>query len=252
MPTVLALSPHLDDAAFSCGGLLVQLADAGWRTVVATVFTRSVPNPQGFALACQTDKGLPPGLDYMALRRAEDRAAITILGAEHRYLDFAEAPHRGYHSAPALFGPMLDDAWRTIAPAIAALMQELDPALVLLPSGMGAHVDHRHVIQAAVPLAGGQAAFYRDAPYAIRNPAAPLHVITTGLCRVEVGIAAGLDRKVRASVAYTSQLGFQFGGPDAAAVVLRQFAQDEGGGLAAEIYYAPAGLIPGGHERATL
>ena len=28
---VLAVSPHLDDAAFSCGGTLARLARAGWE-----------------------------------------------------------------------------------------------------------------------------------------------------------------------------------------------------------------------------
>ncbi len=67
--TALALSPHLDDAAFSAGGTLHALGRAGWRVVVATIFTRSMPEPQGFALRCQTDKGLAPDIDYMALRR---------------------------------------------------------------------------------------------------------------------------------------------------------------------------------------
>ncbi|WP_207955961.1 PIG-L deacetylase family protein [Rubrobacter marinus] len=80
-PTALFVSPHLDDVAFSCGGALALLAREGWRTVLATVFTRSVPDPTGFALACQTDKGLPPEVDYMALRREEDREAARRLGA---------------------------------------------------------------------------------------------------------------------------------------------------------------------------
>ena len=79
MPTALALSPHLDDAAFSCGGTLARLAGAGWRVVVATAFTATVPEPSGFALACQLDKGLAPEVDYMALRRDEDAAAMRAL-----------------------------------------------------------------------------------------------------------------------------------------------------------------------------
>jgi hypothetical protein len=70
MPTALALSPHLDDAAFSCGGLLHALGAAGWDVATVTVFTASVADPTGFALACQTDKGLGPEVDYMDLRRA--------------------------------------------------------------------------------------------------------------------------------------------------------------------------------------
>ena len=97
MPTALALSPHLDDAAFSCGGLLASLARQGWRTVMATLFTGSVPDPQGFALACQLDKGLSAGIDYMALRRGEDARAAAELGiAPPRHMPFREAPHRGY------------------------------------------------------------------------------------------------------------------------------------------------------------
>jgi len=59
VPNAVAISPHLDDAAFSAGGTIAMLADKGWAVTVVTVFTASVPQPQGFALACQLDKGLP-------------------------------------------------------------------------------------------------------------------------------------------------------------------------------------------------
>ncbi len=84
MPTALALSPHLDDAVFSAGGLLASLAAQGWRVVMATTFTQSVPDPKGFALACQLDKGLGPEVDYMALRRDEDRAAAAASSSARR------------------------------------------------------------------------------------------------------------------------------------------------------------------------
>ena len=73
---VMAVSPHLDDAAFSVGGTLAALAAAGHQVTVLTCFTASVPHPAGFALACQLDKGLPADVDYLALRRAEDAAAM--------------------------------------------------------------------------------------------------------------------------------------------------------------------------------
>ncbi|MBV8916307.1 MAG: hypothetical protein JOZ05_25130, partial [Acetobacteraceae bacterium] len=66
-----------------------------------------------------------------------------------------------------------------------------------------------------------------DTPYAIRNPdAAPF--VDDGPETV-VGIAAALDRKVAAACAYASQIGFQFGGPEAAGRALRDFAGREGG-----------------------
>ncbi|MGI4956399.1 MAG: PIG-L deacetylase family protein, partial [Janthinobacterium lividum] len=149
-PIALALSPHLDDAIFSCGGTLARLSAAGWRVVVATLFTRSVASPTGFALACQLDKGLPASADYMALRRDEDAAACAILGADTLWLDFAEAPHRGYASPPTLFGPLLatDDIGAAMQDAIAGLLEDTAPLLVLAPQAIGGHVDHVVVVNA--------------------------------------------------------------------------------------------------------
>ena len=260
MPIALFLSPHLDDVAFSCGGLLAQLGDAGWRTVMATAFTRSVPNPTGFALACQTDKGLAPDLDYMALRRAEDQAAAAILGTEPRWLDLPEAPHRGYHTASALFGPVLDgdDVWRPLAALLETLVKELQPDLILAPQGLGSHVDHRHLISAVLSLpCAPQLAFYRDTPYAIRNQGALPDVRLHGTPGCAAGVAAALDRKIAASCAYASQVGFQFGGSAAAARALRAFTYEEGGGVPAERFLGslPDTMAPPGqpgHQPATL
>ncbi len=237
MPTALFLSPHLDDAAFSCGGLVAQLADAGWRTVLATAFTASMP-ATGFALACQLDKRLSADVDYMALRREEDRAAAAILGvSDLRWLGLPEAPHRGYHSAAALFGGVREDdlVWQELSRQISALRHELRPDLTLAPQGLGGHVDHLQTIRAVLDVPElGRIAFFRDTPYAIRNreamPDARLH----GLADSAVNVTAGLDRKVAASCAYASQIGFQFRGPAALDSALRAFAMQEGGGTPAE------------------
>ena len=260
MPTALALSPHLDDAVFSCGGLLAALVDAGWDVTLATVFTATKLPVSGFALACQLDKGLSPDVDYMALRRTEDREAAAILGiADVRHLDLPEAPHRGYESAPALFGDVIegDDVWRTVSARIAALLDTQRPALVLAPQGLGGHVDHRQVIRAVLDVRPAeQVAWYRDTPYAIRDPAAVPDPLLPALPPARVPLLdTQLDRKVAASCAYASQVGFQFGG--AAAERLRCFAQDEGGGRPTERFFGslpvPVALSPGvSHSQATL
>ena len=215
-----------------------MLAAAGWRVTLATAFTRSVHPASGFALDCQLDKGLAPDVDYMALRRREDRAAADILGvADLRWLDLPEAPHRGYGSAPALFGPALpgDDVWMALVPLLGGLMAELAPELVLGPQGLGNHIDHRQMIRAIEhTIPHGALAFYRDTPYALRNPKALPTVTVGGLQETEVAIGPGLERKVAAACAYASQVGFQFGGAPAAASALRAFAWDEGEGHAAE------------------
>ncbi len=242
MPTALALSPHLDDAVFSCGGLLALLADSGWQVCMATAFTATVLPVEGFALACQLDKGLPADLDYMALRRAEDRDAAAILGISVRHLDLPEAPHRGYESAAALFGAVRveDEVWRPLNALLVKLVDELRPALVLAPQGLGGHVDHRQMIRAVLATLPGEGVFwYRDAPYVIRDPAARPGPGLPRLLGISVAIGPALDRKVAASCAYCSQVGFQFGGPDAAGEALRRFAAREGAGVLAEQFLGP-------------
>ncbi len=253
MPTALVLSPHLDDAAFSCGGTMAQLADAGWRSVMATAFTATVLPVTGFALACQLDKGLGAEVDYMALRREEDRAAAVILGvADLRWLGLPEAPHRGYASAKALFGAIREDdaIWHPLADGIRALVEELQPDLVLAPQGLGNHVDHRQMIRAVQQAAPQHLAFYRDTPYALRDTDAVPDHMQPGLHECAPGIAAGLERKIAASCAYCSQIGFQFGGPDRLAAALREFAVREGQNRPAERFLASPralDLLSGSH-----
>lgn len=244
---VLLVSPHLDDVAFSCGAAAATLARRGAATHLVTVFTRSVPDPRGFALDCQTSKGLAPEVDYMAMRREEDRVAAQALGAATvRWLAHAEAPHRGYHSAAELFaGVHADDtdAWRPVAADLAALVEELDPALLFAPQAIGGHVDHRHVVRAVREVARARVAagrplaiaWYRDTPYIIRHPGAvapdPLvdpdaadGALTEHALPAD---AAALAAKLDACAAYGTQLGFQFGGELAMRAALTALATDE-------------------------
>lgn len=220
--TALALSPHLDDAAFSCGGTLARLARRGWRVVVATLFTRTVPDPQGFALACQLDKGLGPEVDYMALRRAEDACAMAALeAAPPVHLPFAEAPHRGYGSASALFGPPLagDDVVGPLASALDDVIGREKPNLVFAPQGIGGHVDHVQVATALRMADAGRrpTLWWRDFPYVVRdgNPAEPFGPAMASLLLREVALdPSDLAAREAGCLAYASQIGFQFGGAD--------------------------------------
>ena len=217
MPRAVAISPHLDDAAFSCGGVLARLARLGWEVVVCTTFTASVAAPRGFALACQTDKGLGPEVDYMALRRAEDATACAALGATPLWLPFAEAPHRGYGDARALFAPSLpaDDVAAELERALAEGPLAAMPDLVLVPQAIGGHVDHVQVVEALSPLlrADTPCLWWTDWPYAARpgsHPARPFGVRFDAL--PERTLRGDAQARRSACASYASQLGFQFGG----------------------------------------
>lgn len=214
--TALFISPHLDDVAFSCGGTLVKLLRANWRVCLCTVFTASVPNPGEFALACQLDKNLAPEVDYMKLRRDEDREFARAAGlGELIHLPHREAPHRNYNSPAELFAGVhqRDVVWRDVAPELRSLAGRTSASIVFAPQGLGNHADHLQVIRAV--LAAGLAPntlWYRDTPYAIREPhAAPSPLLSKGLRRVAVRIDETLETKSDACGAYTTQVPFQFG-----------------------------------------
>ena len=242
-PWAVAISPHLDDAAFSCGGTLACLAKAGWQVTVCTLFTRSVSNPGPFALACQLDKGLPPDVDYMAIRRAEDAQACALLGATPVWLDFAEAPHRGYDSAAALFGALRsgDEVQFGLAAALARLLRPA-PDLVLAPQAVGGHVDHVQTVHALRLALAAQVPvlWWTDFPYASRPHSHPARPFEREMADLPVGHFDGdAATRLSACAAYETQLGFQFGGRDGLAEVLSAVGAMERfhveGGIAAPI-----------------
>ena len=239
---IALLSPHLDDAVFSVGGLMAALSNEGHALHAVTCFTRSVPNPTGFALACQIDKGLSAEADYMQLRREEDAHACELLDAQPHWLNLPEAPHRGYHSAAALFGDFVEqDAVQSeLQEQLEGAVAKIKPDLILSPVGVGRHVDHRRVVQAVEKLREELSDWlflrWYDEPYLSRNPEQyPRQVATErrpgwealhqqatdpGGLPVPLDVDGYADRKLAACVAYATQVGFQFGGIAAIRAVL--------------------------------
>lgn len=227
---VVFISPHLDDAVFSCGGLMAAMANQ-CDIHLLTCFTASMPDPSGFALACQTDKGLPDNVDYMAIRRKEDLRACHILGAETLWLNLPEAPHRGYHSAQELFGSKKHQDWvaKVLLTKLRAVFGELRPDIVFYPLGIGNHIDHIQVIQTMkmIEATATNTTFWQwyDEPYLSKNPKQwpgsqhlthlEANKLPEALQQTEiiaVNIDEYLDQKMQACAAYETQLNFQFGG----------------------------------------
>lgn len=218
MKTVLVLSAHLDDAAFSVGPLLAEWA-ADARVIVATLFTQSVINPEGFALACQLDKGLPASVDYMKIRRDEDLKWSEEMGVEVIHGPFREAPHRGYHSAKALFESIIitDEIEADLLPWLQDLIHSYTPDLVLVPLCIGNHVDHQWVRKIAEAILAGRnlLVYYKDQPYAEKSDSSVAHTKPSdhGPWReLEVSLSQDLLRCAHlATEAYETQIPFQFG-----------------------------------------
>ncbi|MGL5840178.1 MAG: PIG-L deacetylase family protein [Sphingorhabdus sp.] len=226
MPTAIALSPHLDDAVFSAGGTLAFLAENGWEVRIVTAFTASVRDPQGFALACQLDKGLGPEIDYMAMRRKEDAAACAALGIRAPvWLDLPEAPHRGYHSAQALFAGVKadDDIDLRLARLLIPFVEDAD--LLFACQAIGGHVDHILAVRALMQIARPPTLWWTDFPYSIRGGPSlrPFQACFDVLESIDFALSKrARQAKIAACLCYASQLGFQFGGPAALKDILAQ------------------------------
>jgi LmbE family N-acetylglucosaminyl deacetylase len=178
------LSPHLDDAVLSCGGAIHQQVSAGEPVLVVTLFTedaRPGASLSGFALDLHRQWGNVSR--PMALRRAEDLATLSLLGAEGLHLDYLDAVYRAgtdgewlYLDSRALFARVspADPAQpAAIADRLSRLLHFDDGAVFYSPLAVGQHVDHQITHDVAKTLQERgllpqdcRLAFYEDYPYA--------------------------------------------------------------------------------------
>ena len=229
------LSPHLDDAALSCGGTLGLQQTTGQRPLVITIFggtAGSLPSLSPFALQLHRTLGYGPTMEEaVQRRRAEDAAAWELLGADHLWLDFADAPYRGYESQEALFGAV-DRADLAIESQVAALLLEIRSraplAVYYAPLGVGHHVDHQIVCSAADRLTQQHAnvKFYEDFPYVATAGALAARQSELGI-KMEsdmVEISYHMPRKIQAVACYRSQVPQLFGSEEQMRQALERYS----------------------------
>lgn len=179
----LILSPHLDDAVLSLGAAIHHWARAGDDVRVVTICAGSpaLPRYSRFARELHTRWGVTAAAAVGA-RRREDRLALSILGAQARYLNELDAIYRQgpggrwlYPTVEAIFGP-LHPRERAGDQALARRLRNLarrwGADQVYAPLTIGDHVDHVRV-RAAAEATGLPLRYYEDFPYAIRENRTP-------------------------------------------------------------------------------
>lgn len=169
------LSPHLDDVALSCGGLVWELAHSGDSVAVWTIFAGDPPPGSLSPYAGSLHTRWAMEVDAVATRREEDGRSCQILGASPRYFSFLDAIYRRspadgnalYTSDEALFGelnPMEADLIESLRLDLSALLPL--EAELCCPLTIGGHVDHRLVRMAAERL-DRRLWYYADFPYVV-------------------------------------------------------------------------------------
>jgi LmbE family N-acetylglucosaminyl deacetylase len=125
---MLVISPHLDDAVFSCGAALAASPGA----VVCTVFA-GAPG-EAVVTDWDTQCGFANAHQAMHERRAEDAAALDALGARPVHLNLLDSQYAGDASASP----------EEIASALTGVIRANALPTLYIPLGLF-HSDHRLV-----------------------------------------------------------------------------------------------------------
>lgn len=216
------ISPHLDDAALSCGGAIARHTAGAARVLVVTICTQVPPVDALFspyAKAMHHRWGLAPS-DVVTARLHEDVLAMERIGADCYWAGFPDAIYRmpdSYNSDAMLFGqPAKHDPLRQQLVQLLDELHALAPrATFYVPLGVGDHVDHQLVYDATIIGGWGHAsAFYEDIPYVCRSGAleARMSKLQRQFVPSIIDIDSTLNRKFGSIACYASQINELFGG----------------------------------------
>jgi LmbE family N-acetylglucosaminyl deacetylase len=170
------LSPHLDDAVLSAGGLIYEQTRSGTPVEIWTFMCGFSPyeDVSPFAAAIHSQWGFSSADETTRSRRAEDRNAAAVVGATVRHFDFLDCIYRRKPNGEWLYSeisipPYPED--EGLPQQIAnAIFPHLEPDDVLVAQlSVGSHVDHVLVRQAA-ELLGRPLLYDIDVPYIFYKP----------------------------------------------------------------------------------
>jgi LmbE family N-acetylglucosaminyl deacetylase len=173
--TWIYLSPHLDDVALSCGGLVWEQVNEGKLVNIWTVCAGEPPVGDLSPFAEELHARWKISQNAPAQRRIEDAMSCQRLGATPRYFSIPDCIYRRhpqshepmYASVGALNGPLQPGDSQFILPIQDEIKQSLrSDAILVCPLGLGNHVDHQLTRQVAdgldLPLW-----YYADYPYVL-------------------------------------------------------------------------------------
>jgi LmbE family N-acetylglucosaminyl deacetylase len=224
---VMVIEPHMDDAALSVGGLMLQRR-AECEFLIVTIATRSVATSyrgldrEFFDIETVSD-----------LRKAESGIVARLLWGRHIPLGLADATLRYYpqnwtldwflRHKPAVNmtlqhapGPNELEQWTS---TLAGAINDLQPEEIWMPLGIGVHTDHQLTRHAFLNILRADpklvercvCRFFQDVPYAANYPAHTAAVVKTlgdAGARLEeerVDITAVMAEKMHLLSIYASQ-----------------------------------------------
>jgi LmbE family N-acetylglucosaminyl deacetylase len=240
-------SPHLDDVALSCGGLVWEQNRAGLGVHIWTICAGDPPPGRLSPFAESLHERWQIDVNAVEHRRREDIASCAELGAEYKHMHVPDCIYRRgdvslaplYASETDIFGLINSEEAVLIDQLSGELLEILpDEATLVCPLTLGGHVDHkltRAVLEKLLPSKPDRSRwelwYYADYPYA-RKEAQTLISMQRSLAwnmQCYPVTADGLLAWEKSIAAYASQISTFWPDLDAMRVDLRAFASQEGG-----------------------
>ncbi|MCQ2562621.1 MAG: PIG-L family deacetylase [Alphaproteobacteria bacterium] len=194
-PKKVIISPHMDDAALSMGGSILQ------NTSQIKIITLCASNWTLEGISSDSDK-------ITSIRRAEEQQFINKINAEFVFCNLPEATMRGYNDWTLKCDLNKD---KSLFKKIICIINEntnLDDE-IYLPAAIGEHVDHTLVFETIKYLNNKNIRIYEDLPYATYGGTTErIEKIrkTYQLTEQLTDITTQIDKKVDCLQIYTSQL----------------------------------------------
>lgn len=256
MPKWIYLSPHLDDVAISCGGLVWQQTQAG-ETVEVWTFCAGDPPPGPLSpYAQELHARWQTGREAVSIRRQEDQQACQELGVALRHFSVPDCIYRMdssggylYTSDDDLFGTLQPadfgqialardtilknlggyDRWIDSSEYSGVLPQNLPETRLISPLAIGNHVDHQ-LVRAAAEASRFPLWYYADYPYADEEPEEIQNLIQTGWQAIRYPIPEpALQAWGRAVLAHRSQISSFWSGEDEMWTDIKTYQEQMGG-----------------------
>lgn len=237
------LSPHLDDAALSCGGRIFLERQRGMDVLVITVMAGNAPPeakdlPTPIVADLHTRWELAANPNPVDIRRDEDREALAILGADVAHWEWPECVYRQDSVTGQFMYPTEESLWGSVHPGDQVMVTQLAQRLASLPLSpdgrlyvpltVGDHVDH-HIVRHAAEMREsslGGLVYYEEYPYA-EQPEALAAVLGDGNeweAEITPISQEALTAKAAAVASYHSQISTFYTSVEEIAVRLRAYA----------------------------
>jgi LmbE family N-acetylglucosaminyl deacetylase len=223
------ISPHLDDAVLSAGGLIYDQIRAGVDVEIWTLLCGFPPTEElsSFAQVLHYQWGIPTASEVITARRVEDAKAASIVGAKTVYFDFLDCIYRRGKNGDWLYSDIFvpphedeEDLPARMADSISARLKPTDQLVCQL--ALGSHIDHV-LVRRAVELLHRPLLYDVDIPYLFNFPDELASKSAGMMAKTHRITDSGLGSWQEAIAAYESQISSLFDSPVAMQAQIQQY-----------------------------